>query len=66
MFGVLRSSPLTAWLVGEDRDTRAGCLRIYKSKPLQIAPIPEKTLATPRDHGMDHEDEFVEEIVLQQ
>ena len=66
MFGVLRSSLIAAWLVGEDRDTRSGCLRSYKLQPLQIAPVLEKTLTTPDDHRMDHERQFVEEIILQQ
>lgn len=53
-------------LVGEDHDTLAGCLCIYKCQSLQIAPALKKALSAAHDDRMNHQRKFIKQVVLQQ
>jgi hypothetical protein len=58
----------SAWrrLVGEIENARAEGLRVEELQRLLIAPFLKQTLSAPHDYGMDHELEFVEEVIFKQ
>ena len=53
-------------LVGEIENARAEGLRVDELQRLLIAPFLKQTLSAPHDDGMEHEPEFVEEILFEQ
>jgi hypothetical protein len=53
-------------LVGEIHNARAEGLRVHETQRLLIAPALKQTLPAAHDYGMDHEPEFVEEVLFKQ
>jgi hypothetical protein len=58
----------SAWrrLVGEIENASAEGLRVEELQRLLIAPFLKQTLSAPHDYGMNHELEFVEEVLFKQ
>ena len=53
-------------LEGEIQNACAEGLRVDELQRLLIAPFLKQTLSAPHDYGMEHEPEFVEEVLFKQ